>query len=192
MCRTGLGAGHLVHLQKEDGVQRPEPAEPKKRTKLLEILKEKPKGRFLVFSNHDNPFDDFGTDCDDARISYRILKGNAQVIAKAVEDFEKGKLQVLFLNSRELGVGMNLVSATDVILYHALTPEEEKQVVGRALRMGRVHLFMSINSNMPAKCVNGTKLLTLRVKRSRYPRNNPSITIPTVQHYRDCFFYYQE
>jgi SNF2 family DNA or RNA helicase len=59
------------------------------------------------------------------------------VIAKAIEDFEAGKIQVLFLNSRELGVGMNLITATDVILYHALTPEEEKQVVGRALRMGR-------------------------------------------------------
>ena len=139
MCRAKLGAGHLVRLEKEKKEEpKEEPKEPKKRDKLLEVLKANPKGRFLVFSHHDNPFDNFGIDCDDAKISYRILKGNAQVIAKAVDDFEKGKLQVLFLNSRELGVGMNLVSATDVILYHALTPEEEKQVVGRALRMGRV------------------------------------------------------
>ncbi len=137
MCRTALGVGHLIRLQKENETPRAEPAEPKKRHKLLEILKQKPKGRFLVFSHYDNPFEDFGDDCSGAHISYRILKGNSLSISKAVDDFEKGKLQVLFLNSRELGVGLNLVSATDVILYHALMPEEEKQVVGRALRMGR-------------------------------------------------------
>jgi SNF2 family DNA or RNA helicase len=41
------------------------------------------------------------------------------------------------MNSRELGVGLNIVAATDVVIYHALNQEEEKQVVGRALRMGR-------------------------------------------------------
>lgn len=137
MCRARVGTAELVQLRDEKPIPIVEPKEPKKRDKLIQLLKEKPKGRFLVFSHHDNPFDNFGEDCADAKISYKILKGNAQSIAKAVEDFEKGKIQVLFLNSRELGVGMNLVSATDVILYHALTPEEEKQVVGRALRMGR-------------------------------------------------------
>ncbi len=139
MCRARVGTAQLVHVQTPAAAAAPPPssAPQKKRDRLLQILKEKPAGRFLVFSHHDNPFENFGADCDDARISYRILKGNMNVIAKAIEEFEAGKIQVLFLNSRELGVGMNLITATDVILYHALTPEEEKQVVGRALRMGR-------------------------------------------------------
>ena len=69
--------------------------------------------------------------------SAKTAKGSGATINKTIENFEKGKIQVLFLNSRELGTGLNLVSATDIILYHALTPSLENQVVGRALRMGR-------------------------------------------------------
>jgi SNF2 family DNA or RNA helicase len=32
---------------------------------------------------------------------------------------------------------MNLVSASHVVLLHSMTQEEEKQVVGRAFRLGR-------------------------------------------------------
>lgn len=138
MCRGHVGADQLVHIQDSSSSTPLENGPPRKRDILLQLLKESPKGRFLVFSHHDNPFENLGTDCEDAKIKYKILKGNMHGINKAVEDFEKGKIQVLFLNSRELGVGLNLVSATHVILYHSLKSEEEKQVIGRALRMGRV------------------------------------------------------
>ena len=32
---------------------------------------------------------------------------------------------------------MNITAATDVILLHAMTHEEEKQILGRAYRLGR-------------------------------------------------------
>jgi SNF2 family DNA or RNA helicase len=136
LCRTKIGPNHLIHIKENAGVSQPS-CVPKKRSQLMALLKDNPTGRFLVFSNHDNPFEGFGEDCDDAKINYKILKGTGATINKTIENFEKGKIQVLFLNSRELGTGLNLVSATDIILYHALTPSLENQVIGRALRMGR-------------------------------------------------------
>jgi SNF2 family DNA or RNA helicase len=32
---------------------------------------------------------------------------------------------------------MNLVQASHIVIYHAMTPEEERQVIGRAYRLGR-------------------------------------------------------
>ena len=51
---------------------------------------------------------------------------------------KEGKIQVLFLNARNDGTGINLPEATDLILYHKLSsPALENQVFGRALRLGR-------------------------------------------------------
>jgi len=144
MCRAGLRTEQLVLIN--DGTSSPaspdiEPSAnaypPRKSAVLLKLLKDNPTEKTLVFSNHDNPFLSLADDCEQANIKYKIIKGNSNSINKSISDFEKGKIQVLFMNSRELGVGLNIVAATQVILYHALRPEEEKQVVGRALRMGR-------------------------------------------------------
>jgi len=138
MCRTRLRTDQLVHVAEQPAplvVQDAGP--PRKSAVLLRLLKENPGEKVLVFSNYDNPFVALADDCEQAQIKYKIIKGNSNSINKSIADFEKGKIQVLFMNSRELGVGLNIVAATHVVLYHALRPEDEKQVVGRALRMGR-------------------------------------------------------
>ena len=140
MCRAGLRTDQLVLIN--DGTSLNitpdiEQGPPRKSAVLLKLLKDNPTAKTLVFSNYDNPFTNLADDCEQANIKYKIIKGNSNSINKSIADFEKGKIQVLFMNSRELGVGLNIVAATQVVLYHALRPEDEKQVVGRALRMGR-------------------------------------------------------
>jgi SNF2 family DNA or RNA helicase len=49
----------------------------------------------------------------------------------------KGELSVIFLNSRFNGAGINLQIADDIILYHKMAEGLRKQVLGRALRIGR-------------------------------------------------------
>ena len=139
MCRTKVRTQDLTHINKanESSIVQTEQI-PRKHEVLLKLLMDNPEGRFLVFSNYDNPFNALADDCEQKNIKYKILKGNSNTINKAINDFDKGKIRVLFMNSREVGMGLNIVSATHVILYHALRPEEEKQVVGRALRMGRI------------------------------------------------------
>ena len=138
MCRATVNTQDLIHVRSaETAVASLNPGIPRKHETLLSLFKENPRGKFLVFSDYDNPFNALGETCAEENIKYKIIKGNAVSINKSIQDFEKGKIRVLFMNSRELGVGLNIVAATDVVLYHALGQEEEKQVVGRALRMGR-------------------------------------------------------
>jgi len=43
----------------------------------------------------------------------------------------------VILNSRFNGAGINLETASDIILYHEMPSAIREQVVGRALRIGR-------------------------------------------------------
>jgi SNF2 family DNA or RNA helicase len=111
---------------------------PNKHDALLQILKENPTGKFLVFSRYDNPFETIGSSLELLGMKVRHLKGNKDAIKSTLEKFESGKIQVLLLNSQFAGAGLNITAATHVILLHAMTHEEEKQILGRAYRVGRV------------------------------------------------------
>lgn len=70
------------------------------------------------------------------------------MIGKILRDFEKKTIKVLFLNSKTMGAGMNLQTATHVILLHKMMDEEEKQILGRAYRMGRrepLHVYQLLH-----------------------------------------------
>ena len=114
-----------------------EPALPKKHEALLEILKQNPNGRFLIFSRYDNPFETIEASVSSLGIQVRHVKGNKHVITSTLKSFEDGTTQCLLLNSQYAGAGLNITAATHVILLHAMTHEEEKQVLGRAYRIGR-------------------------------------------------------
>ena len=110
---------------------------PKKQEALLQLMKENPDGRFLVFSRFDNPFETIETAVQDLGIKVKHVKGNKDAVASTLRAFEDGSVKCLLLNSKYGGAGLNITSATHVILLHAMTHEEEKQVLGRAYRIGR-------------------------------------------------------
>ena len=41
------------------------------------------------------------------------------------------------MNSTEAGAGIDLKSSTHIVLMHNMRKEEERQIVGRAIRLGR-------------------------------------------------------
>jgi SNF2 family DNA or RNA helicase len=142
MCRTPIQMNQLVRIVDQKTKQ------PKKVKKLLSkqkqlinFLKENPTAKVLVFSRYENPFISLENDCDSLGITYHTLRGNKDVIANTVKSFESGEKRVLFLPTQSAGAGLNLVSATHVVLLHAMTPEEEKQVIGRAYRLGRTDVL---------------------------------------------------
>jgi rubrerythrin len=143
LCRAQITASGLRSLAtepiaKNEIINADEGPQPLKKTEqLLEILKQKPDGKFLVFSRYDNPFLQLTTEIEGLNITVKQVKGNKDVIASTLKSFEAGKTKVLLLNSIEAGAGMNITSASDVILLHAMTHEEEKQILGRAYRLGR-------------------------------------------------------
>ena len=65
------------------------------------------------------------------------MRGNKDHVSNVLSQFEKGDVKILLMNSATAGVGMDLKSATHVILMHAMRKEEERQIIGRAMRLGR-------------------------------------------------------
>lgn len=153
MCRANIRLMDLIQLVESDKKPQNKKLESKLLTKpkqLLKFLKENPKAQVLVFSRYENPFLNLERDCDTEGISYHTLRGNKDTIASTIRSFEKGEKRVLFLSTSLGGAGLNLVSATHVLLYHAMTPEEEKQIIGRAYRLGRsepLHVLRLLHEN---------------------------------------------
>jgi SNF2 family DNA or RNA helicase len=144
MCRAPLKPTQLTHIAQPNsnllvkvGESKPEAKLRSKPKELLEFLVKNPEARVLIFSRYENPFTSLGVSFEEKGISYHMLKGNKDVIAAQIRAFETGEKRVLFLPTETAAAGMNLVSATHVVLLHAMTPDEEKQVIGRAYRLGR-------------------------------------------------------
>jgi hypothetical protein len=143
MCRTEYRVAQLkkIVLEKEDTeiVEEAEPEGPKekKADALLRLFKENPTGKFLVFSRYDNPFTAMEEAITGLGVTVKQLKGNKDGIASTLRQFQGGDVRCLLLNSHYAGSGLNITAATHVVLLHAMTHEEEKQILGRAYRMGR-------------------------------------------------------
>ncbi len=131
----GIATGPVAKNELIDPTEGPQPL--KKTEQLVELLKAKPTGKFLVFSRFDNPFLQLSHEIETLNLTVKQVKGNKDVVAATLKSFSDGKTSVLLLNSLEAGAGINITAASDVILLHAMTHEEEKQILGRAYRLGR-------------------------------------------------------
>lgn len=109
----------------------------KRETLVRLVTAEHPNGRFLLFSMHDRTFDNVRPAFVRENVSHDRLCGNSSQIAHKLRRFERGELRVLMLNANHFGQGYNLQSATHVVMYHRMSQEISKQIVGRAQRLGR-------------------------------------------------------
>lgn len=109
-----------------------------KKDALIKLFQENPKGKFLVFSRYDNPFLQITNELEAVGIDgVKEVKGTKDVIQATLNAFQKGTLRCLLLNSIHAGAGLTITAATHIILLHAMNIEEEKQILGRAYRLGR-------------------------------------------------------
>lgn len=159
LCRATISASGLRSLATEPVPKQEEQAsvEPqllKKTEQLLELIRQKPTGKFLVFSRYDNPFLQLTHELESLHINVKEVKGNKDVIASTLKSFQTGATKVLLLNSMQAGAGMNITAATDVILLHAMTHEEEKQILGRAYRLGRTEPLSVVRLLHPEELAN--------------------------------------
>ena len=104
---------------------------------LLEATGEERK--FLIFSEYDYILEQsISRTLGSIGVQYGMLKRNIHTINKVVNEFKRGSLRVLLINSANYGCGMNLPEATDVVIMHKLNEGKSyKQVVGRAQRCRR-------------------------------------------------------
>ena len=123
----------------EKPVEKPvENQPPLKKEALIKLFQDNPTGKFLVFSRYDNPFLQITAELEAVGIhGVREVKGTKDVIQNTLNMFQRGDLRCLLLNSIHAGAGLTITAATHIILLHAMEVEEEKQILGRAYRLGR-------------------------------------------------------
>ena len=113
---------------------------PKLRTKreaFIQYVKENPSAKILMFSGYDATFAGFDTRLKEEGIKYAIVNGSQARIAKLLREFAAGKYNTLFLNARNMGAGLNIETASHVVLFHRMSNDLETQIIGRAMRLGR-------------------------------------------------------
>jgi hypothetical protein len=145
-----------------------------KKDNLLNILKKKPDGKFLIFSSYENTNDNISKLLDTEKFNYSKLAGNCSVINKTIEKFVNGTLSILLLNAAHYGSGLNLQMATDIIIYHEMDLELETQVIGRAQRLGRttsLNVYYLLHDYEKSNCNNPTLDLNI------YDDDNKNIII---------------
>ena len=102
---------------------------------LQKIKLENEKSKILIFSEYEKPFDKFVDILNELKIKYGLLKGTS--LKSNLNMYRNHDVDVLLINSRAFGSGVNLENTTDIIIYHYFNLEIEKQVIGRAQRPGR-------------------------------------------------------
>lgn len=88
--------------------------------------------RIIICSDHDETFK---TITKQDQFKAEILDGD---IVDKLESFKQGKFNILLLNSKHYGSGLNIQFANYIIMYHTMIIETETQVIGRAQRPGRI------------------------------------------------------
>jgi SNF2 family DNA or RNA helicase len=146
LCRTAISLPQLKVLgtdkpvEKEKKKQESKPLSDEEKTKgarLLEFLESNKSAKILLFSNYDKTFNKLIPVFEQKDISYSMVNGTSARIQKIIREFGEGQHQVLCLNARHFGAGLNIECATHVILFHRMAEEIEKQIIGRAYRFGR-------------------------------------------------------
>ncbi len=103
---------------------------------LIEIIKSKPNGKFLIFSKYESCFTNIIDNIILNNITYAELKGNTSHMMNILQDFKNSKIQCILLNTLHAGSGIDISFATDVIIYHSMGLYKV-QAIGRAQRVGR-------------------------------------------------------
>lgn len=134
MCRQTIHIDELVVVSTDDN-STPVHQLPTKMEKLLEKLNTN--SRALVFAMFDETLEQVESTLNRNSISYQFINGCNKIIQQKIKKFKNGDVQVLLLNSKHYAAGLNLECATDVILYHDMDRDMEKQCIGRAQRIGR-------------------------------------------------------
>ena len=103
---------------------------------FIKIIKNKPNGKFLVFSRNDNSFDKIKIKMNENNFKYEILKGSTQHMINILNKFKNNEINIILLNTQYAGSGIDINFASDVIIFHSMGLDKQ-QAIGRAQRVGR-------------------------------------------------------
>lgn len=142
LCRSDIVLSDLIYIENEKEVKyntdnMPNNSILQKTDQIIEIIKSKKEGKFLVFSDFEGSFSPICKILHTNNIKFIILKGDATNRTKIIDDYKTGVVNVIFLNSSIDSAGINLPETTDIILYHEMNSITKNQIIARAERIGR-------------------------------------------------------
>ena len=147
LCRSHVQKKDMIFIQEEcckhtDKMEELDKDE--NRTKLenldyyLEkVLAEPGLKSILIFSEYEKSLLDMENILKAKNLKYRHLKGQTKFIENSVTLYKENKLDILLLNSKYFGSGLNLENTTHLFMFHKMKSHLDKQVIGRAQRPGR-------------------------------------------------------
>lgn len=134
MCRTTLKPEDITIIGEKCNEVKTIPT---KEEALMNIINNNPSGKYLIFSGHDESFYYIDKVLENSNKKYLKLLGSLHRVNNILTKYKEGDLDVLMLNATHYGTGLNLENTTDLIFYHKMSQDMEKQVIGRAQRSGR-------------------------------------------------------
>lgn len=140
LCRETVDLSNIIYItskKEEDEAPQSHNYKKNKQETIIEILKSNKDGKFIIFSSYDETFYAIRTVLSDENIKFSEVQGRSETRNRKINAFKSGDTNVMFLNSRHNGAGINLQEATDIILYHEMTEDLSTQIIGRANRIGR-------------------------------------------------------
>ena len=150
MCRTtGLSLNSLVYLKDADEAQQEVKTESSeyvfednsKYQNLDYLLQNKieQNSKIMIMSEFENSF---SKDCfdilDKHNKKYMSISTPYVQVENIIKKYKNNEISVLLMNARNFGAGINLENTDDIIVLHKMNHELEKQVIGRAQRLGRI------------------------------------------------------
>ena len=141
LCRQHIIKKELTYINNNDNKKSSHNPENKKlKTKVetvVSLIKDKPGGKFIIFSERDKTFVLIKNILAKNNISFAEIKGTIQQRQRRIRNFRKKDINVICLNTVYNGSGINLQEATDIIIYHEMSSSMLNQIIGRANRLGR-------------------------------------------------------
>lgn len=153
LCRKGVGKKDLIVIKEEieEKIAECESDDDSTRTKLENLMKyvdkimsknkkskiKRNRKKILIFSEFEYSFSEIETFLTESSYTFDKLKGTTTSINNKVVKYKNDEIDILLLNSKYFGSGLNLENTTDMFLLHKMSPAMEKQVIGRAQRPGR-------------------------------------------------------
>jgi len=107
---------------------------------IFELNKNNTIKKYLIFTEYESTLNTKITSiCDKWGLKYGRIRGTSASINKQIENYKNkdGDTNILLINSKFFGSGMNLENTTDIIILHKMSSDIEMQAIGRAQRCGR-------------------------------------------------------
>jgi hypothetical protein len=99
--------------------------------------------KLLVFADFNNTFTDIIEYMNSVNIKYSRVMGSGASVNKTLNNYrnvnsnDPTRVDVLMLNADYCASGINLENTSDIVIFHKMTEQKTRQIIGRGQRPGR-------------------------------------------------------